>query len=465
MKPRARRRLRPDQILGDSATPVFLVSPDRRIAFFNPACERLTGWPAEEVVGQLCEYVTDPVGRGLESLAASLCPPAEAFANRIASAPVTIACRNADPIERTVNFIPLIAGDGRLAAILGVIGTAERGEQLAPSAPSADLHNELASLRTALARRFGSQSLVCRSDAMLRVAEQLTVARQTRAGVLICGERGSGKEHLARAIHYESPWRTRSFVPLDCRRLTPLELEQALRRLMEIERDEEFVSIPALRPGTIFLSDVEHLPRDVQKGIVDGFRTGAGRCPELRLIASTTAEPAALENGDSLRPDFFHLVTTMCIVLPPLRRRMEDLRPLAQHLLEELNRGDARQFNGFLDEVWDKFAEYNWPGNVAELLAVIREARAVCNEPRIGVNDLPFRFRSGLGAQAVGPPIRSNIAPLEPFLAHAEKEQIERALKQCRQNKSKAAQLLGMTRPRLYRRMQILGIRDDPEPG
>ncbi len=75
---------------------------------------------------------------------------------------------------------------------------------------------------------------------------------------------------------------------------------------------------------------------------------------------------------------------------------MGDLRFLAQYLLEELNRGEARQFNGFGDDVWDKFAEYNWPGNVGELLAVIRDARALCNEPLIRVKDLPFRFRTGL---------------------------------------------------------------------
>ena len=150
------------------------------------------------------------------------------------------------------------------------------------------------------------------------------------------------------------------------------------------------------------------------------------------------------------------------IAVPPLRRRMADLRYLAQHLLEESNRGESRQFNGFGDDVWELFSAYNWPGNVEELLAVIREARSACNEPLIRAKDLPFRFRAGVGAQAVGPVIRPQLAPLEPFLAKAEKQQIEQALKECRHNKSRAARLLGMTRPRLYRRMEILGIRDEP---
>ena len=182
----------------------------------------------------------------------------------------------------------------------------------------------------------------------------------------------------------------------------------------------------------------------------------------LRIIATTTSDPSMLSEDERIRSDFYHLLTPMCIAVPPLRRRMEDLRYLAQYLLEELNRGESRQLNGFADDVWEKFTEYNWPGNVDELLAVIREARAACNEPWIRTKDLPFRFRTGYDAQSVGPALQPQVAALEPYLAKAEKEQIEQALKQCRHNKAKAARLLGMTRPRLYRRMQILGIEDEP---
>ena len=86
----------------------------------------------------------------------------------------------------------------------------------------------------------------------------------------------------------------------------------------------------------------------------------------------------------------------------------------------------------------------------------------MCNEPLIRVKDLPFRFRTGLDAQSVGPAWRPPVERLEPLLEQTEREQIERALKESRHNKSRAAQLLGMTRPRLYRRMEILGIRDEP---
>jgi DNA-binding NtrC family response regulator len=439
-----------------------MVTPDRRISFFNEGCQAFTGYSPDEVLGQLCEFLTEPTDKSPESLAASLCPPAAAFEGRVASLVTHVVRKEGERQPRTLNFIPLMDEEGAVACVLGVIGGTEASDRVAALEPAQDLHAELAALRLFLSRRFATKSLICKSDAMLRVAEQATIARSTGAPGLIWGERGSGKEHLARAIHYESEWRTRAFIPLDCQSLSPLELGQTLKRLLFPSAEDAFPPGLAPQPGTLYLAHVECLPRDAQMTVAEAFRKENGRVNDLRLMASTTFDPESLADDEKLRQDFFHLLTPLCIAVPPLRYRVDDLRFLAQYLLEELNRGESRQFNGFGDDVWEKFAEYNWPGNVGELLAVIREARALCNEPLIRVKDLPFRFRSGLDAQAVGPPRRPAVGALEPLLAQTEREQIEWALAQSRHNKSRAAKLLGMTRPRLYRRMEILGIRDEP---
>jgi DNA-binding NtrC family response regulator len=407
--------------------------------------------------------VTEPLESSPESLAAALCPPAAAFEGRVASLATQIARKDGERVLRTLNFIPLMDEEGSLACVLGVINGDDVSDRVAAAIdPAQTLHEELAALRLSLSRRFATKSLVCKSEVMLRVAAQLAIARSTAAPVLIWGEPGTGKEHLARAIHYESAWRSRTFVPLDCQNLSALELGQTLKRLLFPSAEDAIPATAAPQAGTLFLAHVESLPRDAQQIVADAFQKENGRAGDLRLMASTTLDPADLAGDEKLRQDFFHLLTPLCIAIPPLRHRSNDLRLLAQHLLEELNRGEARQFNGFGDDVWGAFAEYNWPGNVGELLAVIREARAVCNEPLIRAKDLPFRFRSGLDAQAVGPPRRPPVAALEPLLARTEREQIERALAQSRHNKSRAAKLLGMTRPRLYRRMEILGIPDEP---
>jgi DNA-binding NtrC family response regulator len=462
MRRRSRKGLRLDHVIGRATTPVYLVAPDRRITFFNSGCQTLTGFSADEVVGQRCEFVTDLQENSAESLAAALCPPATAFEGRVASLVTQIVRKEGDREPRTLNFIPLMDEEQALTCVLGVIGGIDVADRVAAIDQAQELHGELAALRLFLSRRFATKSLVCQSDAMLRVAEQMAIARATASPVLIWGEKGTGKEHLARAIHYESASRAPAFIPLDCQSLSPLELGQTLKRLLFPSAEDNFPSAATLQPGTLFLAHVELLPRDGQKIVADAFRKDRGRGRDLRLMAATTVDPNFLADDEQLRQDFFHLLTPLCIAVPPLRHRRDDLRFLAQYLLEELNRGEARQFNGFGDDVWEKFAEYNWPGNVGELLAVIREARALCNEPLIRVKDLPFRFRTGLDAQSVGPAWRPPVAELEPLLAQTEREQIERALAESRHNKSRAAKLLGMTRPRLYRRMEILGIPDEP---
>ena len=319
MKRRARRRSVPSRSSARRRRLCFGFSTDRRIAFFNSGCEKLTGWPADEVVGQLCEYVADPRSGSLEALAASLCPPAEAFAGQIVSVPTLIACKTGDPQPRSLSFIPLLEEEGSLAGVLGVAAVPGPGCEFPPRplprtsfTPS---WRRSASRWPAVSEHSRS---ICRSEGMLRVAGQLAIARGTRAAVLIWGEKGVGKEHVARAIHYESDWRTRAFVPLDCQGLSSLELEQAMGRLFGPSRDEEFFdSTTALRPGTIFLTHADICRATCKRRSSRAFAQSAERAG-LRLIASTTVEPSVLEADERLRPDFYHLITHLCIM--PSRR-------------------------------------------------------------------------------------------------------------------------------------------------
>ena len=309
---------------------------------------------------------------------------------------------------------------------------------------------------------------------MMRVLNQIDLACRSDAPVTLVGEDGTGKEHIARHIHYEIHADGRSFVPVDCRRLSARELKPILRRLSEgdvppgIIPDDPF-SASGLRPGTIYLAHVDHLPRDLQEIVVQIFsQDSGGESSGLRLMASSTNPLDQAFRRETICPDLYYLLTVLTMVIPPLRRRRDDLQPLAQSLLEAENQTTENQISeqqvgGFSEEIWQQFREYNWSGNVDELSTVIREARAACTGPLIQRKDLPFRFRTGLDAQAVGPPIRPRVVPLEQLLARVEVEQIQFALEQSGGNKSQAAKLLGLTRPRLYRRMKTLGIADTGE--
>ena len=139
--------------------------------------------------------------------------------------------------------------------------------------------------------------------------------------------------------------------------------------------------------------------------------------------------------------------------------RPEDLPLLAQRLLEEANAESARQLSGFTPEALDALAGYDWPGDVQELSAMVAEAHASAEGPQVQARDLPQCINLASDASRFTRKTDDTIV-LEQFMAEIERELIERALARARGNKAKAARLLGMTRPRLYRRLVQLGFEE-----
>jgi DNA-binding NtrC family response regulator len=305
---------------------------------------------------------------------------------------------------------------------------------------------------------------------MRRVFEQIQMARQSDVPVHFVGPRGAGKEHLARAVHHEGDSPLGAFVPLDCQQ-SPFELLEILKRLLHPHADD--APVTSQHPRTLYLNDITHLSRDVQERLLAVYRDEQQRMKERvrlpRLMSSSTESLAAAVADDRLLPDFYFLLTPLVIEVPALRQRMDDLTLLAQAFLESLNRGVGRQLAGFSDPVWPQLREYQWPGNLDELLLVVQEARDNSSGAMIEVKDLPLRFRAGLDAQSIGPMQRNladePIPPLESHLATVERDLITRALAQTKQNKTLAAKLLGIPRPVLYRRMDALGLSSTEKPG
>ncbi len=469
MQKHTRKKARLESALAAAELPLFALDARRRVIFFNKGCEALTGWQAETVLGETCRYATSADPNLVESLTGILCPPAEVFAGAAVRSRVSIVRRGGDVIERVAHFLPLVTAQGEVHGVLGLLFDDATIEPLPIAASVSDLHRELAQLQLALRKRYRFESFVCASEAMLRVARQIRLAADSSDAVFLWGEKGTGKEHVARIIHSQSAQGDRAFIPLECRDLPPFELKRTLKQLLEptprapASADDEFI-LELLRPGTVFLAHVEALPRDLQEMLIEAYCRPKGQTrPDVRLMAASSADLSQALDSEELLADFYFLITTLSIELPPLRQRHGEIPLLAQAVLDDLNRESERQHSGFADDVWPQFREYRWPGNIDELAAVVAEACAQTSEAVIRAHDLPFRFRSGMDAQSLGPPPVKSLAPLEETLAAVEAQQIRESLRQARQNKSKAAELLGITRPRLYRRMQALGIEDLPE--
>jgi DNA-binding NtrC family response regulator len=453
-----------DYWLGGSVRPVFVLDSERRIGAVSAGFQALTGWAPGDVLGVACHYGSVSEIAGAAALAASICPPPEVFAGREASAPACLVRQDGSTLSTMLHFFPLCDERGNQQGILGVVGDGPAAPGGAALPPRYELHAELAALQARMRARFGSQTIVARSTAMRRVLGQMHFALQSQAPVLFSGGPGAGKEHLARLVHFNGPARTGSFVSLDCRRLGPDEMYRIWGRIIESRRIEASSgSSAAPLPATVFLADVEFAPRDLQERLVAAFAEPG----PLRLLASTTLSPVNFAARGDLRPDFHAIISPLTIELPPLSQRTDDLPVLAQYFLEELNRQSPKQIGGFDEQVWPLFARYSWPQNVDELAKVVGEAHLHATDSTIHPSDLPFRFRNSLSAQDLPPSAAPPHLLLDPLLTKVETELIGLALKRCRNNRTRAAELLGITRTRLLRRIEQLqiGLDDSATPG
>ncbi|WP_299462964.1 helix-turn-helix domain-containing protein, partial [uncultured Gimesia sp.] len=184
----------------------------------------------------------------------------------------------------------------------------------------------------------------------------------------------------------------------------------------------------------------------------------------IRLITASSLSLPELLDRELLLPEFYFLITTMEIKVPPLRERRADLELLAQHFLENENRYQEKQVSGFAPGVLSQFQDYFWPANLDELTKVIQAAFQATSTLLITQESLPLRLKTGIDARMLGPALSSAIKPLEETLHQVESEQIILALEQSKNNRTEAARLLGLTRAKLYRRMEALDISLDEEP-
>lgn len=457
MSKRRRKAADLEHWLARAATPLFVLDAEHRVAAFNAGCEALTGWTAAEVAGQKCHYGGAGDSVDVAAFVAGLCPPPEVFAGTELAAPAHLLHRSGSPLSRLLHFYPLGGANGEVQGVLGIILPLDHPRPAQQLSPARQLHAELAAARHALRARFGANSLVARGSAMRRVLVQLGLAQQSTSPVLLVGEPGTGKEHLARLIHYSGPGRDEWFVPLDCRRLSPDELERVWLRLIDTHRPSARSDAP--QPGAVYLADVEFLPRELQERLVREFAPEDPRhALPLRLLASTTEDLLRAGSDSRVRADFLAMISPLVVNVPALRDRGDDLPLLAQYFLEDCNRQVPKQIGGFDDSVWPLLVRYRWPGNVDELQAVVREAHAQAADLLIQSGDLPFRFRTALDAQSVPLPPSTQPLPLDELLTRLETRLIALALERSNGNRTKAAEILGIHRNRLIRRIEQLHL-------
>lgn len=477
--------------LSETSTPVFVLDERRIVLFFNRGCELLTGWTAADIVGQKCEYITDPDHGSIRSLTSALCPPPEIGCSSIERStsadasgrrgktnearaveivPVHLPEASGELLTRAIHFHPIPSEDGTQQHLLGFIVPlrAEAGAdatKFAGEIPTPrELHAQLGSLRGDIRSRYQLDSIIAQSPAMQRVLAQISIATRVKTPVLLVGLSGVGREHVARTIHYAGPHRLHPFVPVDCATHSRQQLQGLLERLFAQHSPEE-QPLPAQRPGALFLRNVMQMPLDLQRWLWSTVTTRdrAGEGEQLRVFAADL--PTVLNTSASespLLPELLEYLSPLVIPIPSLIDRMGELPLLAQYFLEQCNVGQTRQLSGFAGAVWDEFRKFDWPGNLRQLRQVVVESHQAAQGSLVDLSDLPFRFRSAFEATTLFPRPAQVSVPLQQMLDDYERMVISQVLEETSGNRSLAADRLCMTRPRLYRRLELLGLDGSP---
>jgi len=311
------------------------------------------------------------------------------------------------------------------------------------------LHERIRSFHRRSASRLGVDRLLGDSLVMRRLRAQVAMAAASAASVWIGGPPGSGRQRAAEAIHYGAHGPVGSLVPLDCAVLSG---ELVISTVQALAARRPSAERPA--GSTLLLVDVDLLPCDVQTSLAQIL---CGRAFPLRLIATARQPLEELLKPGKFRQDLGLSLSTISIHLPSLAERREDLPLVAQLFLEEVNARGGKQLAGFAPEALDALDGYPWPGNLDELAAVVAVAHQRAQGPQIAVGDLPDEIHLAAAA-AARPRKPEETIVLDEFLGRVERELIGRALRRAKGNKARAARLLGLTRPRLYRRMVQLGM-------
>jgi transcriptional regulator with GAF, ATPase, and Fis domain len=312
---------------------------------------------------------------------------------------------------------------------------------------------------------------IAESPAMREVLDLVRIVSATPINVVIQGDNGTGKELIARMIHEKAGLRKQPFVAVNCacipESLVETEFFGHERGAFTGAENARKGRFEEAFDGTLFLDEIAEMPlriqpkflRAIQEG--EGTRLGSNKNIKynFRLISATNKDLAAEVQRGNFREDLFFRLFSVEIIVPPLKERREDILPLAIQFLDETNKLFSKNVAGFSTEILDLFEKFSWPGNVRQLRKEVERLVALTNDGELILPDKCSRelaafFVSG----AFGAVEKGKELSIPAQVKMLEIKLIERAMKKAAGNKSKAAELLHITRQGLLKKMKRYGV-------
>jgi DNA-binding NtrC family response regulator len=359
------------------------------------------------------------------------------------------------------------------------------------------LRNEKRALERNLQYKGAVGELVGGSKRMQEIFSLLQQAAPSKACVLISGESGTGKELVARTIHALSPRRSGPFIAINCAALPETLIESELfgheKGSFTGASERRAGCFELAQHGTLLLDEIGEMPLGTQAKLLriledSKVRRLGGKTEfevDVRVVVATNKVPDEAVRGGHLREDLFYRLNVFHVHLPPLRDRREDILTLVETLIADLNQKHERRVTDISQEVYDALMRHDWPGNVRELRNALERAVIVAGEGTIQLAHLPVNLQTLTQAQPemrmaaaasapdsvpeLVPPITAERAngdaeivrvPIGTTVEEAEKSLILRTLEHMKNNKTRAAEILGISLKTLHNKLKEYGARD-----
>ncbi len=317
--------------------------------------------------------------------------------------------------------------------------------------------------------------LVGSAKAMQQVMMTIEMAAPSTAAVLITGETGTGKEVAARTLHKLSPRASGPFIAVNCSAIPETLMESEIfgheKGAFTGATDRRIGCFELADGGTLLLDEIGEMPAPTQAKLLRVLEDAKVRrlgskteTPvDVRVLAATNKDPQEAVAKGQLRQDLYFRLNVFHIQMPPLREHKEDLPLLVEHLLRQANEKHGRNVRGVSTEVGDLFRSYTWPGNIRELRNVLERSAIACDREMISRQHLPADFGRTIAAAAHLSHIRF---PIGTTVDAAERELILQTLAATHNNKTRAAELLGISLKTLHNKLKEYETTDKrPERG
>jgi DNA-binding NtrC family response regulator len=330
------------------------------------------------------------------------------------------------------------------------------------------LRSEINRLRREVNKEYSFNQILGKSKPMREIFDLIRRVADSPTNILITGESGTGKELVAKALHYNSERKDAAFVAVNCAAIPEQLLESELFGHMrgaftDAKVDKRGLFEEAAK-GTLFLDEISELPLMLQAKLLRAIqekeirRLGANRpiAVDTRLIAATNLNLSEEVKAKRFREDLYYRLNVIEMRLPPLRERREDIPLLVDAFLKKFGQARGKDVKGVSEATLALLVDYAWPGNVRELENVIERAVTLSRGEKILPDDLPATIQGSRGDRRVLDEAAEKMHPLHEI----EKEYIKKILEKMGGNKYQAAQVLGIDRKTLYRK---LGEMDESE--